>query len=360
MINRIKEKWQRTWQTKPEKSAIELAEQIQSIRTRSDTLVITGKAYGNQWRGVYNGALEMFPGILLEVPHYFSGNIFSKKDLTLICEAIANAKFEKVVFTGYGNFMREFLNKLHHQADNFPKARLYLIYHGSLSQHAEGTKNTGYLKEIIRLQQSGVLRKIGFMKKGLSETLNSISGVKSEFLITIVKDNLSINTTPFEGLNLGVFSHDSFRKNLHNQVAAALLFPDARVHAHEEERFDYFHCRDRFVVHPFEESYDKFLETLGGMTLNFYVTFSECYGMVIAESLSLGVPCLASCSSGLFDYDEFLKKWLVVDDYDNPEAIFRQGQLVLENRNEIVIRGKEYIRKLNQIAAEKLTAFLND
>src|SRR6185503_7732058 len=162
------------------------------------------------------------------------------------------------------------------------------------------------------------------------------------------------------GLNLGVFSHDSFRKNLHNQIAAALLFSDASVHAHEKERFDYFHCRDRFVVHPFEESYDKFLETLGSMTLNLYVTFSECYGMVIAESLSLGVPCLASCSSGLFDYDEFLKKSLVVNDYDNPEAIFKQGQHVLENRNEIVLRGKEYIRKLNRIATEKLTAFLND
>src|SRR6185503_12927470 len=110
---------------------------------------------------------------------------------------------------------------------------------------------TGYLKEIIRLQQSGVLHKIGFMKKGLSETLNSISGVKSEFLITIVKDHKEIKSTPFEGLNLGVFSHDSFRKNLHNQIAAALLFPDGRVHAHEEERFDYFNCRSRFVVHPF-------------------------------------------------------------------------------------------------------------
>lgn len=360
MLRQVKHKVKKAWLIAHEKSAEEIAGEIRAIRRQSNVLAITGRAYGNDWRGVYNGALEMFPGILLGLPHYYSENIYSKKDFSFISDALIDAKFEKIVFTGYGNLMREFFNKLHNQREKNSKPDLYLVYHGSLSQHAENSLDTNYLREIIKLQQRGVLHKIGFMKKGLAETFNAISGIRSEFLITIVKDNPEVQPALFQGLNLGVFPHDSFRKNLHNQVAAALLFPNATVHVHEDKHFDYFNSPKRFKEHPFSDSYDKFLQVLGGMTLNFYVTFSECYGMVIAESLSLGVPCLASCSSGFFDYDDEMKRWLVVDDYDNSEAIFKQGQLVLENRNELAARGKEYVKKLNRIAGEKLAAFLND
>src|SRR6185436_5006619 len=91
MIQRIKQKWQRTWHTTTEKSAIELAEQIQLIRSHSDILAITGKAYGNQWRGVNNSAVEMFPNAVFSVQHQSSQNMYSPKELSVICDSILQA-----------------------------------------------------------------------------------------------------------------------------------------------------------------------------------------------------------------------------------------------------------------------------
>jgi glycosyltransferase involved in cell wall biosynthesis len=156
-----------------------------------------------------------------------------------------------------------------------------------------------------------------------------------------------------------VFVHHSFRKNLHNQVAAALILENAMVHVHDDHDFEYLQSGQRLLAHPFTESYDDFLNVVGSMTLNFYVTFSECYGLLIAESLSMGVPCLASNSGGFFDYDEYLAKALIVEDYDNSESIYKKAKEVLANRDEIAARGKEYVKKLNAIAREKLSDFLN-
>ena len=111
-------------------------------------------------------------------------------------------------------------------------------------------------------------------------------------------------------------------------------------------------------VHPFFESYFDFLQLLGSMTLNFYVSFSECFGLVVTESLSLGVPCLASYNSGIFDYDDYLKEMLIVKDYDNSEAIYKQAELVLANRHKISERGIEYIKELNKIAKGKIQNFI--
>jgi glycosyltransferase involved in cell wall biosynthesis len=138
------------------------------------------------------------------------------------------------------------------------------------------------------------------------------------------------------------------------------MFSEATVHVHDMYNLYYLRCDHRFKIHPFSESYEVFLETLESMTLNFYVTFSECYGLLIAESLSLGVPCLAANNSGFFDYNDELRKWLVIEEYDNSEAIYRQAKKVLENRDKISRMGKEYILHLNSIARNKLNTFLED
>jgi len=360
VIRGLRNYWAKLRRPRPEISAPDLAAEISQIRKRSSVIALAGKPYENNWRGVYNGALEMFPGGLLGLPHFYSRNIYSPQELAFISDAIAQEQFERIVFTGYAQFLRELMLPLFNNSNAGSKKNIYLIYHGSLSQNADRSRDAAYLREIIELHQRGIIHKIGFMKKGLPETLNKVAGIKSEFLITIVNEHAGMNVAPANGFNIGVFTHDSFRKNFHNQVAAALMFDDAMVHVHQNENLEYLQSNHRLKIHPFSESYEDFLRTLGSMTMNFYVTFSECYGMVIAESLSLGVPCLAGNSSGIFDSNNELARWLLVEEYDNAEAIFHQAQKVLENREQISKMGKEYIPHLNSIAREKLKNFLQD
>jgi glycosyltransferase involved in cell wall biosynthesis len=337
-------------------SADVLVEQVTQIRKTHNVLAITGKPEEHSWRGVYNASLNFFPENLLAIDHQFSKNIYSEKELEYICRAIAESRFKKVIFSGYSDCVRVLIQKLHELKASPP---LLLIYHGSLSQHADNYADAVYLKEVLWLSQEKIIHRIGFIKKGLSETLNKILNIHSHFLINIGNENETVKTESISGLHVGVFTHNSFRKNLHNQVAAALMLDQATVHVHDTGDFEYLNSASRLRAHPFTESYDDFLKVLGSMSLNFYVTFSECYGLVIAESLSLGVPCLASNSSGFFDYDELLRTSLVVAEYDNSEAIFRKAQEVLSNREAIAARGKEYVKKLNAIARGKLHDFLN-
>jgi glycosyltransferase involved in cell wall biosynthesis len=337
----------------------ELTARVQSIRERSDVIAFTGQSYGNNWRGVYNGALEMFPGHLLAIPHRDSQNILPDAGIERLTDAIAQSAFQHVVFTGYGDCLKALIIPLSMKMGDEGRKKIRLIYHGSFSQNADRSRDTGYLREIISLQQEGIIGKIGFMKKGMAETLQSITRLDAAQVLTVVKEDYALTPQQLPGLNAGVFTHDTFRKNLHNQVAAALMIREAGVHVHDGSPLAYLPSDARVHAHPFTDSYDDFLRLLGSMTINFYVTFSECYGMVIAESLALGVPCLASNSSGFFDYDAFLAKALVVEEFDNSEAIYRKALDVLSNREEIAARGKEYVKTLNAIARSKLHDFLN-
>ena len=64
----------------------------------------------------------------------------------------------------------------------------------------------------------------------------------------------------------------------------------------------------------------NFMRTLPN-TINTYVSFSECWGQLITESLIMGVPCLAANNSGIFDENDFLFEKLVVKEFDDSNFI---------------------------------------
>ena len=197
----------------------------------------------------------------------------------------------------------------------------------------------------------------------MSETLVKVSGLNTFHLIPMtlpISDDLKKQVVPLPGINIGVLTHNQYRKNLHNQVAAALMFEKAKVYIHTDYGFDYLMSNERLCIHPFFDDYADFLQLLGSMSLNFYITFSECFGLLIAESLAMSVPCLAADNSGLFDYDEELKNFLVVKEFDDSNAIYKQAIVALENREFISKRGIEYVKTLNKIAKVRLNAFIND
>jgi glycosyltransferase involved in cell wall biosynthesis len=103
--------------------------------------------------------------------------------------------------------------------------------------------------------------------------------------------------------------------------------------------------------------YGEFLELLGGMDLNFYVSLSECYPMVVAESLIRGVPCLTSHTHEIFEHDRELGELLIVPAHDNPVAIAEQAERVLADREAIGRRCIAYALELNRRAEALLNQF---
>jgi len=93
------------------------------------------------------------------------------------------------------------------------------------------------------------------------------------------------------------------------------------------------------------------------MDINLYVSYSESWGQVITESISMGVPCLASNNSGVFDSNETLKSALLVSDYDNPYEIAKKIKSVL--RMNLKEEYEAFIESLNNEAKSLVQEFKN-
>lgn len=333
------------------------------IRSFSEEVMITGEPKGNSWRGVYNGAIAFFPYRVLVIPQHYSTPVFNETVIEELCFHLIRTGFRKIIFSGYSPQYKPFylfLSKAKRKLNS--DAKIFLIHHSSFTSNREDSGVIPTLKEILELHQNGFIHHIGFIKKGMSETFEAVAGIKSSHLIPMTKKipyKVFEKTHEYPGLNIGVFTGNHYRKNIDNQVAAALMFPESAVHVHSNNEFDYLFNNDRITEHPFSEDYDAFLSLIGSMSINFYVTLSECFGLFITESLSVGVPCLGALNSGLFDYDEELKSFLVVEEFDNSAAIFKQSEIVVAHREMLSLRGREYVEKLNQIAGDKFAAFLN-
>lgn len=338
-----------------------IEQQLINVRKNSDFLIFTPKPTQNSWRGVYNGAIAFSELSTFAFPQYYSNCLYNDNELNTISEIIYQLKFRVIVYSGYLPYFDKIIKQIHFLNNrDSTKLKQLIIYHGSFSTNREDNKTTTLLKNILNLNKKGFIDKIGFVKKGMSESLETITGLNCEFLIPITKKISSQKIkNDFSDIKIGVLTHDLYRKNIDNQIAASLMIKEAIIVIQKNYNYSYFFSDDRFLIKPFFESYDDHLNYLRQLSLNMYVSFSECFGLVISESLSMGVPCLVSNCSGILDYNLELKELLTVDEYDNSNAIYKKALNVIENSEYISKMGIEYIDLLNEKAKKLFDNFIS-
>lgn len=334
-----------------------LYSELENIRKKSSFIAICPSSTENNWQGVLTATLNLFPKSTFQIPQYFSNCIYNDNELILISNKIAELRFDKIIFSGFCFYFSKIINQIKKENHS---SEIYLIYHGSFATNSEDKISSLLLNELLNLEKEKKINKIGFVKKGMSESLKKIRNTNGCHIILKTNLNLSkfITKQNDNKLKIGVHTHNLYRKNIHNQIAAALMVDKSIVHIKKNYNYKYFNSENRFVVDPFFESIDDFYKNFAKMTINTYVSFSECWGQLITESLIMGVPCLGANNSGIFDHSEFLKSKLIVNELDDSNSIYKQIQLVLENRDEISKKGVEYISLLNRLSDEKLKTFL--
>lgn len=341
------------------KPLVSLENEIVSIRSKSDTIAICPNATGSSWQGVLTATLGLFGGYTLVLPQYYSQTPYTDKELKEIARIIQSKKFKSIVFSGFPPYFETVISSI----SEYGQDRLFLLYHGSLSSNREDSYTISMLEQILSLARSRKIHSLGFVKKGMAETFESLWGLDARHIILRTSDIHTPLSTPKGGgdeINIGVFTHDQYRKNIDNQVAAALMIENSIVHLKRNFDFGYLGNSEKLHYHGHFDSYEAFLGVLGLMDVNLYVSFSECWGQIITESLALGVPCLAAENSGVFDFDSELGKLLIVKEFDNSAAIAEQIKRVLPFKEEIGRKGREYVLKLNKMADERLAEWLND
>lgn len=319
-----------------------------------DAIAVTPAPTGNSWQGVLSAAKGLFGERLFLLPQYYSNCIYSEKELHQIAKILVRQESEQIVFNGYLPYFKILM-------EDIIKAgkKVSLIDHESHTSFLEGPDVASHFDEVLQLHKKGYIYHLGFVKKDMDKTIGLLTGHKAYPIILKTDESIIGRTySKYEGLNIGVMTHDSFRKNLYNMVSAALLHEEAKVHLKDKYKTFYLQNQDRIIVHGYFKSQEDFYRVIGGVDVNFYVTYSECWGQFVNESLALGVPCLCSDVSAVLDFDEDLKKMLVVNEFDNDFAIYNKSKEVLANKDYFITKGPDYVKKVNVIASDYMKAFL--
>jgi len=346
-LEKIKE--QKEWLAK-------LSVKVRQIREISDILVITPKPIGMNWRGVTNATKSLFGASVLEIPHYYSNAVLTKEQNLELLKLIIELQFNQFIASGIHLYFLELLSEFKVQTGKITGA----IFHGALTELHEDNQRVIAFSRLIHLANEGKIDKIGFVKKGLAETVSILTKAKCYSLnlrCTIPSDSRKEKKASGV-IKIAIPGSIGFNKNLNNQVAAALMVENSEVHVWgNSHNFDMWELNQRIVNHS-HANHEEFLSTLASCDIALYLSFSESWGQIVTECLALGIPCLSSDNNAIFDESPELKNMLVVSFNDNPHLISNKIKELIPLKDTLSPILVEYSYRLDKIALERKAVFL--
>ncbi len=313
---------------------------VRALSKKYPTLVFVPQNTGENWLGIKNATLGMFPQQSVILPQEFSRTLLDENQVHLFFDTIKKNQVQSIIFSGLPQYSLNWINRL----KVYYNIKIGVIYHGGLAELTGNINRQLQMKNIIVLANSGIISKIGVVKDGLDhwfkqQTKTKIFRVLPQ--LSLPKD-LKIQKRNDGKIHIGVFGNSSYNKNRHTQVVAASMVENSIVHVLAPNEFEYALPNESIVVHE-SLSRNAFLALLGSMDINLYCSYSESWGQVVLESLSLGVPCLYSNNSGL---SEFISSEFMVSAYDNPFEICQKIKQTLKNKDQL-LSGTNIPHKLN-------------
>ena len=270
---------------------------------------------------------------------------------------IAKACPEKILVQG---FPRSYLNLLLMLRKRLPKTPIFCIYHGPFTQFRVPEERKS-LQALIELHREGVLDRIGLVKKGMAETLQTI-GVDARFIMNFMA---KIPTIPAQTdyVSVGIVGSEwQPLKPLFHQVAACKHFDydEIKIVGSENPVMEFCELFEVDACHLGALPQSEMPAFLGSNTINLYVSLSECAPMLPLESLAEGVPCLFGPNNHYFSDHAYLRSRLVVDVPDSETRIARFARIAVEERQEIITEYRKYAKNYNIRAMKSFEAFLEN
>ena len=266
-----------------------LAIKLQEISVNNPVLVLYGSPTEGNWKGIANATVGLFPSNSLEIPQWYSNTVLNEKETIEICTLINQAKFEKIVISGFAPYFFDWIELLH------SNTQIEVVYHGTISEFHDPLKQD-FIEQLISFGKTKKISRVGFVKEGLAEVFSKLFDLDSYYQplnSPIIPDGLKKIELDKTKIHIGVFGADTFNKNLHNQVIHALMIDEVVVHVLDKSIFKYLGKEDRIVEHGKDLPREKFLSILGSMDLNLYMSFNESWGLVAKESEAMGVSLLS-------------------------------------------------------------------
>jgi glycosyltransferase involved in cell wall biosynthesis len=267
-----------------------LAIKLQEISENNPILVLYGAPTEGNWKGIANATTGLFPENSLEIPQWYSNAVFNHKETIEICTLIKQAKFEKIVISGFAPYFFNWIELL------YSNTKIEVVYHGTISEFHDPLKQD-FIEQLISFGKTKKISRVGFVKEGLAEVFTKLFDLdcyQQPLNPPIIPKEIKKIELDKTKIHVGVFGADTFNKNLHNQVIHALMIDEVVVHVLDKSIFKYLGKEDRIVEHGENLPREQFLSILGSMDMNLYMSFNESWGLVAKESEAMGVKTISN------------------------------------------------------------------
>ncbi len=329
----------------------DVIEDIEEIKDKSFVAI-----YNPETIGIMNSTIELF-GKEQCIKLY---EIFNKKQIENIANAIVNNGFKQVIFATMAYGYKDLAEKIHELNFNI---KIKFLWHGSHSLFVVFNEQK-FLEDLLQLQKRGVVNTIGFFKSAMADFYSS-KGYDACLMMNDVnlKEKIEKNKED-KRLKIGLYSSgDRWEKNTYNQLSACAMVKEAYIDVVPETKLATSFCKLMNIKTVSDEPImglkrKDLLNRMAQNELNLYVTFTECSPMIPLESFELGVPCIIGNNTDLFK-DGKLNEMLVVKEEDSIDEIYEKINIVLDNKKEIMSLYKEWKKEYSAQVKKLKEEFLN-
>jgi len=212
------------------------------------------------------------------------------------------------------------------------------------------------LEKMLNAHKSGYIEKVGFAKEAAALYFKE-KGVNAFFVMNRPGKYDKTKRIPnLKNPQIGVWGSHMWHRNLVNQVLAGLMVENSQIHMNELPEY-FFIDKERVKRHGVL-SKEEYIPLLRSMDINLYISFTDCFPMTVIESMSCGIPCITSDTSGIYNWSDYLKDMLVESKIDNPVAIRDRIKKVFKNYSRIKKEIAVYLPILYGKIDQSLVEFL--
>ena len=327
---------------------------IENINNIKDTSFVA--IYNPETKGIMNATIDLF-GKENSIELY---EIFNKKQIINIAQAIVNRNFRQVIFATMAYGYKDLAEKIHELNSNI---KIKFMWHGSHSLFVNYNEQK-FLEELLQLQKRGIVSTIGFFKSAMADFYNK-KGYNSCLLMNDVNlENKYEKDNNDKRLKIGLYSSgDRWEKNTYNQLSSCAMVKDAYVDVIPNTKLATSFCKLMNIKmvdnnSSMAVSRDELLKRMASNDVNLYVTFTECSPMIPLESFELGVPCVIGNNTYFFKNSK-LNDMLVVKEEDSIDEIYEKINIAIENKEEIMSLYKEWKAEYSKEVIKLKEEFLN-
>lgn len=327
---------------------------ISSINNIEDTSFLA--IYNPETKGIMNATIELF-GKDHSLELY---EIFNKKQIINIANAIVNKGFKQVLFATMAYGYKDLAEKIHELNSDI---KIKFMWHGSHSLFVNYNEQK-FLEELLQLQKRGVVSSIGFFKSAMAK-FYSEKGYNACLLMNDVKlTNNYDKDLNDKIIKIGLYSSgDRWEKNTYNQLSACAMIKDAYVDIIPETKLASSFCKLMNINKLTDECLigverEQLLKRMAKNTVNLYVTFTECSPMIPLESFELGVPCVIGNNTDFFKNSK-LNEMVVVKEEDSIDEIYEKINFAIEKKDEIMELYRQWKKEYSKEVIRLKEEFLN-